>query len=175
MVYEAKAGPKGDEGVLWRAYTATFEAVEAFAPLVSTLAHRAGLHFAKERVFLADGQSYNWTLAASQFPTALQIVDFQHAVAHLFDVAHACLGEGSEVVQTWVEARKEELLHDQVAAVGRALVDLTACTAEQRKVQAREIGYFTSNAERMFRLLLVVLVSVAVFGGLYLAVHFMQG
>lgn len=33
----------------------------------------------------------------------------------------------------------------------------------------------TSNSERMFRWLLVILVSVAVFGGLYLAVHFMQG
>ena len=33
----------------------------------------------------------------------------------------------------------------------------------------------TTNSERMFRWLMVVLVSVAVFGGLYLAVHFLQG
>ena len=33
----------------------------------------------------------------------------------------------------------------------------------------------TSNNERMFRWALVVLVSVAVFSGLYLAVHFLQG
>ena len=26
----------------------------------------------------------DWTIAASQFPTALQIVDFQHAVEHLY-------------------------------------------------------------------------------------------
>jgi len=32
-----------------------------------------------------------------------------------------------------------------------------------------------SNSERMIRWLLVALVSVAIFGGLYLAVHFMQG
>lgn len=32
----------------------------------------------------------------------------------------------------------------------------------------------TSSTERMIRWLLVALVSVAVFGGLYLAVHFMQ-
>jgi hypothetical protein len=149
VVYEAKAGPKGDEGVRWRAYTATFEAVEAFTPLVATLAHRAGHHFAKELVFLADGQAYNWLLAASQFPTALQIVDFQHAVAHLFAVAHAFFGEGSEQVSPWVEARKEELMHDQVAAVGQALAALAPHTDEQRRLQAREIGYFGSNAERM--------------------------
>jgi hypothetical protein len=149
VVYEATAGPKGDEGVVWRAYTATFQAVEAFTPLVATLAHRAGHHFAKELVFLADGQAYNWNLAASQFPTALQIVDFQHAVAHLYAVAHACWGDGSAAVPGWVEARQEELLHDQVAAVGRAVAALPAGTAEQQKIRARELGYFTSNAERM--------------------------
>jgi hypothetical protein len=33
----------------------------------------------------------------------------------------------------------------------------------------------TSNSERMVRWILVALVSIAVFGGLYLAVHFLQG
>lgn len=149
VVYEARAGAKGDEGVLWRAHTATFEDLEGFAPLVATVAHRAGHHFAKELVFLADGQAYNWTLAASQFPTAIEIVDFRHAMEHLFEVAHAFFGEGSTGVQPWVEARKEELLHDQVAAVCRAVAELLPRTEEQGKLQAREIGYFTSNAKRM--------------------------
>jgi hypothetical protein len=149
VVYEAKAGKKGDEGVVWRSYTATFASAEAFTPLVATLAHTAGHHFAKELVFLADGQAYNWAIAASQFPTAVQIVDFQHAMEHLYAVAHACLGEGNAQVEPWVEARREELLHDQVAAVRTAVAELWPRTPEQRQVQAREIGYFTSNAERM--------------------------
>ncbi len=148
-IYEAKAGPKGDEGVAWRAYTATFAEAAAFGPLVGTLAHGAGHHFAKEVIFLADGQAYNWTLAASQFPTAVQIVDFQHAMAHLFGVAHAFFGEEKAVVEPWVEARKAELLDDRVAAVIRAVAALTPRTDEQRDTQARESGYFTHNAERM--------------------------
>jgi hypothetical protein len=116
---------------------------------VATLAHRAGHHFAKEVVFLADGQGYNWTIAASQFPEALQIVDFQHAVSHLFSVAHAFFGEGSTAVLPWVEARQEELLQDQVAAVDRAIAELTPTRVEQRQLQARERGYFATNAERM--------------------------
>ena len=107
VIYEAKAGEKGDEGVVWRAYTATLASAEAFTPLVATLAHRAGHHFAKEIVFLADGQAYNWAIAASQFPTAVQIVDFQHATEHLYAVAHACFGEGNMCVAPWVEARQE--------------------------------------------------------------------
>jgi hypothetical protein len=149
VVYEARAGAKGDEGVLRRAYTATFAEAEEFARLVGTLAHRAGHHFAKELVFLADGQGYNWTIAASQFPTALQIVDFQHAAEHLFDVAHTFLGEGSASARAWVEARKEDLFHDQVVSVCRAITALTPQSAEQQKVQARENGYFTNNAERV--------------------------
>jgi len=149
VVYEAQAGPKGDEGVRWRAYTATFAGVESFAPLVGTLAHAAGHHFAQEVVFLADGQAYNWTLAAAQFPTAVEIVDFQHAMAHLFAVGHAFCGEEKAAVEAWVAARKEELLADRVAAVGRALSALVPRTAEQREAQEREIGYFTHNAERM--------------------------
>jgi hypothetical protein len=148
-VYEAKAGPKGDEGVAWRASTAPFAAAAAFGPLVGTLAHRAGHHFAKEGVFLADGQAYNGTIAASPFPTAVPIVDFQHAMTHLFAVAHACLGEEKAVVEPWVEARKAELLDDRVAAVIRAVAALSPRTDEQREAQAREVGYFTHNAERM--------------------------
>lgn len=149
VVYEAKAGPKGDEGVAWRAYTATFGPSEQFGPLVATLAHRAGHHFAKELVFLADGQAYNWTIAAGQFPTALQIVDFQHAVQHLYLVAGAFFGEGTAAVGPWVEARQEELLQDTAAAVCAAIGALVPRTDEQQQIQAREIGYFTTNAERM--------------------------
>lgn len=149
VVYEANAGKKGDEGVRWRAYTATFEKAEAFTPLVATLAHQAGHHFAKEIVFLADGQAYNWAIAASQFPTAIEIVDFQHAMSHLYGVAKAVFGEGSAAVPPWVEARKEELLRDDVVAVCRAVAGLACRTKEQQTLQEREMGYFRSNAQRM--------------------------
>jgi hypothetical protein len=149
VVYEAKPGTKGDAGVLWRAYTASFVDSDRFGSLVSTLAHRAGHHFARELIFLADGQAYNWTIAATHFPTALQIVDLQHAVGHLYEVAHAFFGEGTSPVRPWVEARKEELWRDDAEAVGTAIGDLVPRTEEQAKLQAREAGYFTNNAQRM--------------------------
>jgi hypothetical protein len=149
VVYEAKAGKKGDEGVRWRAYAATFDKAEAFTPLVATLAHRAGHHFAKEVVFLADGQAYNWAIAASQFPTAIEIVDFQHAVSHLYGVAKGVFGEGSAAVEPWVEARKEELLRDEVGAVCQAVSRLECRTKEQQELKRREMGYLQSNTQRM--------------------------
>jgi len=149
VVYEAHAGPQRDAGVAWRAYTASFTNSEAFGTRVATVAHQAGHHFAKELVFLADGQAYNWTIAATHFPTAWQIVDFRHAVEHLYAVAQSFFGKGTSPVEPWVEARRGELLHDDVRAVQLAIGDLVPQTEEQRKLQAREHGYFTSNAERM--------------------------
>lgn len=149
VIYEARPGPRGDQGVQFRAYTATFERVEEFGPLVATLAHRLGQHFARELIFLADGLAYNWSLAAAHFPTAIQIVDFMHAMEHLWGLAQACLGEGSPSVEPWVAARKEELLHDRLPEVLAAIEALPACTQTQREAQARERGYFASNAERM--------------------------
>lgn len=149
VIYVAKRGPQGDVGVLWRAYTASFADSEQFGPLVATLAHRAGHHFAGELVFLADGQAYNWTIAAGQFPTAVQIVDYRHAVEHLYLVARTFFGEGTAAVEPWVQARKEELLQDEVEKVVLALGDLPPRTREQEEVQGRERGFFTKNATRM--------------------------
>jgi hypothetical protein len=149
VVYEAKATPQGDARVAWHAYTATFGKVATFEPLVATLAHRYGQHFAPEVVVLADGQAYNWRIAAGQFPQALQILDFIHATEHLYAVANACFGEGTGPVAPWVAARQEELFQDDVQAVLTAMGDLPVRTAAQAAVQAREVRFFAHNAERV--------------------------
>jgi hypothetical protein len=149
VIYEARVGRRGDEGVLRRAYVATFEKVAAFGKLVATEAHRCGEHFARELIFLADGQAYNWTLAATHFPEAIQIVDLMHALEHLHAVARSCLGEGSGAVAPWVQARKEELLTDRLSDVLQAIDTLPAPTPEQQTTRQRERNYLAGNAERM--------------------------
>lgn len=79
----------------------------------------------------------------------MQIVDFQHAVCNLFEVAHAFFGPGTSPIVPWVEARKEELWDDRIAAVSAALSALVSHTEQQRRLQVREIGYFTNHAEPM--------------------------
>jgi hypothetical protein len=149
VVYEARRTPAGDEGVLWQAYTATFGNLATFEPLLATLAHRAGHHFAREVVFLADGLPCNWRLAATQFPGAVQILDFVHATEHLYTVAKAYFGEGTSPVEPWVKARQDELFRDDVGAVVREIQDWQNLTAAQAEIQAREAQYFARNAERL--------------------------
>jgi len=149
VVYPPRRSPEGDEGAAERAYTATLGDVSQFARLVATLAHQEGHHFARELVVLADGSPWIWNLAAAQFPTALQILDFYHASEHLFALAHRFLGEGTSPAKEWVEARQAELKEDEVGAVLTAIRQFVPETAEQAKQQATEAGYFASNAERM--------------------------
>lgn len=149
VVYEARSGPKGDEGVRSCAYIATFADTAAFAPLLSTLAHRSGQHFAREVIVLADGAAWIWTLAAAQFPGSLEIVDYFHAKQHLFAVARTVLGEGTPETKAWVKAREAELFLDRVSAVVSAIGALPCRSREQQEMLEREQRYFRENAERM--------------------------
>lgn len=149
VVYEARSTPDGDTGVLWQAYTATFANLDTFEPLLATLAHGAGHHFAREVVFLADGLPCNWRLAATQFPRAVQILDYMHATEHLYTVAKAYFGDGTSPVEPWVQARQEELFRDDVEAVVREIQAWQGLTAAQAELQAREAQYFARNAARL--------------------------
>ncbi len=150
VIYEANATDQGDKGVAHATYTASMEDVTAFAPLVATQAHRWGHHFAQELVVLADGAPWIWNLAAAQFPTALQILDFFHVSEYLYRLAHAFFGAGSAQAKEWVRGRQEELKRDQWREVLVGLRQMVAQGAEQAKVQATVIGYLEANGERMW-------------------------
>jgi Uncharacterised protein family (UPF0236) len=149
VLYEAHPTPQGDRGVAHCAYTATLEDVTQFAPLVATLAHQQGHHFARELVVLADGAPWIWNLAAAQFPTALQILDFAHASGYLFALAHAVLGEESPQANEWARARQKELKQDELPQVLAAIRALVPRDADEEKLQRTTCHYFEENSERM--------------------------
>jgi len=149
VVYEARPGPRGDQGVRCKQYVATLGDVEAFAPLIGAAAHLSGHHYAKELIVLGDGAVWIWRLAARQFPTAIQIVDFYHASEHLWNVARARFGEGSPEAKAWVEARQKELKEDQLSRVLTSIGEWQPKGKVQQDLREREYQYFAGNAERM--------------------------
>jgi hypothetical protein len=149
VAYEAFSGEKGDRGVLCKTYGATLGDVTAFTPLVATLAHTHGHHLAREVIVLGDGAVWIWQLAASQFPYAIQILDYYHAVEHLTTVANARFGEGKPEATAWVAAREAELHEDRVKEVLEAIMEWKPRSEAKRTVRDREHQYFASNAERM--------------------------
>ena len=77
-------------------YVARCTAKGGFGPLLYGLALQGGLRQAKQVVVLGDGAPWIWKLVSEQFPEAVQIVDLYHAQQHVWEVAHAVFGPGSQ-------------------------------------------------------------------------------
>jgi hypothetical protein len=102
-----------------------------------------------EVVVLGDGAPWIWHLAAEYFGDRIEIVDWYHASQHLWALAHALYGTGTEAAQRWVTARLQELAEHGAAAVLQAFRKLRPTTAAGREALRVERGYFRTNEARM--------------------------
>ena len=116
-----------------------------FARRIIREAERRGFDTAARRVVLGDGAPWIWNFADEHFPDATQIVDIFHAKGHLFEVAKAIYGNGSEIGERWARKRREELDEGRVNEVIAALRSHAATCKEARK----NAEYFSHNRERM--------------------------
>ena len=110
---------------------------------------RRGLAILPAVVVIGDGAHWIWELAAEQFGTRTEIVDFYHATEHLWTVAHALYPADEAAASHWARACRRQLRRQGAAPVQAALRRARAPTAEARKVLGRERGYFRTNAARM--------------------------
>ncbi len=78
-----------------------------FVKRVIREATRRGFEQAARRVVLGDGALWIWNLADEHFPGAIQIVDLYHAKGHLWDVAKAIYGAGSDLAEQWAKQRRD--------------------------------------------------------------------
>lgn len=123
----------------------TDQAPSDFAQRVDREARRRGFDQATRRVVLGDGAPWIWNLADEQFPDATQIVDLFHAKGHLWDVAKAIYGAGSDLGEQWAKSRRDELDDGQLDTVMAALRVHAQHNDEARKC----LDYVTRNQHRM--------------------------
>jgi hypothetical protein len=123
----------------------TDETPSEFAQRADREGRRRGFDHAKRRVVLGDGAVWIWNLADEQFPGAIQIVDLYHAKGHLWDVAKAIYGAGSDLGEQWAKQRRDELDEGQIDAVLAALQVHAQANHEARKC----LDYITRNQSRM--------------------------
>lgn len=116
-----------------------------FARRIRREAQRRGFDTAPRRVVLGDGAPWIWNFTGEHFPGAIQIVDIFHAKGHLFEVAKAIYGPGSEVGKQWARKRREELDEGRVDEVIAALRSHAGTCEEARK----DVEYFSNNRQRM--------------------------
>ncbi len=129
-------------------YTGAIENAESFSRRIYTEALRRGWDRALKKVVLADGAIWIWVLAELLFPGAIQIVDFYHALEHLWDIA-AQLYPGDEPRQRrWAMVQKNRLENGRVAKIVATLRTLTTEFPHLDQLNT-EADYFECNAERM--------------------------
>lgn len=123
----------------------TDKAPSNFAQRVDREARRRGFDQARRRIVLGDGAPWIWNLADEQFPGAIQVVDLFHAKGHLWDVAKAIYGAGSDLGEQWAKKRRDELDEGRIDAVLAALRVHAEHNDEARKC----LDYVTRNQNRM--------------------------
>jgi len=116
-----------------------------FVARVVREARRRGFDQADRRVVLGDGALWIWNLADEHFPSSTQIVDLYHAKGHLWDVAKAIYGAGSDLAEQWAKQRRDELDDGKIDDILGALTLHVKTNDEARKC----FDYVRRNRHRM--------------------------
>jgi hypothetical protein len=130
-------------------YVSTFGSIEEFGPMLRQEAIRRGMALAARVVLLVDGAAGLANMGRLCFPTAIQIVDFYHALEHAGRVLVALLGDKEHPQYKKRLGRwARRLLQD---GVQRLIAETRQECAHQSRAQEieKELAYFVSNVARM--------------------------
>jgi len=130
-------------------YVSSFAPIDEFGPCLRQEAIRRGLALASQVVLLIDGATGLANMGRLCFPTAIQIVDFYHALEHAGQVLEALLGSKNHPEYKVRLGRwAKQLLADKV----KKLITQTRreCRGQaQAEAVEKALGYFVNNVERM--------------------------
>lgn len=130
-------------------YTGAIENAEQFGRRIYTEALKRGWDRAAKKVVLGDGALWIWVLVELLFPGAIQIVDFYHALEHLWSAA-ALLHPGDEGRQRrWIMIQQNRLEKGQIPKIVATLRALAVNLPELSLLLQTEADYFDRNADRM--------------------------
>lgn len=130
-------------------YVSTFDSIDEFGPLLRQEAIRRGLALAMQVVLLIDGAVGLANMGRKCFPTALQIVDFYHALEHAGLVLVALLGSKEHPdYQSRLRRWAKHLLKDRVEKLIAETRQECAGRPRSEAVE-KELGYFVHNVARM--------------------------
>lgn len=149
-------GSSGRGKLLGKEYFATLEKAEAFGWSLRGRARRWGGSSIHRIVFMGDGAPWIWNLSDLHFPGAIEIVDFYHAVEHLWAVGEALWGDRHTSVGTrgWVRHYRRYLKQGRVDLVIRAiergvLQREGLLSGKQAEAVRLNLAYFRENRSRM--------------------------
>jgi hypothetical protein len=144
--------------ILQRRVLAHVGTKEEWEQLVHMAFHEEGVYTAHEVVVVADGGSGIWELFDELLPTTstrtvVQILDWYHAMSHLWAVGRAYKGcktdQQRKDCAAWVRPL-ETLIHEgNVSNVIQRLEKLSSLSSETKKLVDKCVKYFDSHRKRM--------------------------
>jgi hypothetical protein len=127
----------------------SFGSIDEFGPLLRQEAIRRGLPLAMQVILLIDGAAALAHMGRDCFRTAIQIVDFYHALEHAGKVLLALLGSKDHPhYQRRLRRWAKQLLKDQVEKL-IAQMRLECAGKPQAEAVEKQLGYFVNNVARM--------------------------
>lgn len=98
-------------------YAVRFEKAADFVPFVWALAARCGLEKAQRVVLLGDGAEWIWNHVGGLLKEAICIVDWYHALQHVWTCGRTLHGEGTAATTAWVKEIEALLWDGQVRVI----------------------------------------------------------
>lgn len=136
--------------ILSRGFASTRGGMDALREQLHAEAIRHGLGRAARVLVVADGAVWIWNLVADRFPEAVQLLDLYHAKEHLWAVAAALHGQGTDQAKAWVKPLAEQVESGEPARVIEHLEELSTRLEGKTKEKVDETTqYFKNNADRM--------------------------
>jgi len=133
-----------------RRYVGRFDNSEAFGWHVWLEACRCGLREAKEVVFLGDGAPWIRNQRRKHFGRSTFVIDWYHALEHIWDCGKVLFGEGTNATEKWVKKRESWLWDGQTR---KLLTDLQKQYKQHRGRKREELAklhkYIKDNEQEM--------------------------
>ena len=129
-------------------YIGSFEGAAEFGLLLRQEAQRRGLATATKVIFLGDGAAWVWELARVNFPQAILILDFYHALQHVHGLVDALWGKASLAGKKHIKRWKGWLLGDKAQGIINQAKSQRWLSLDTEKAE-KEIGYLEHNLGRM--------------------------
>lgn len=129
-------------------YVGSFEGAAEFGLLLRQEARRRGLGRALKVVFIGDGAAWVWEVARVNFPGAVLILDFYHALQHVHGLIEALWGQDTAESYRASKRWKSWLLKDKADQIIRQAREQLARALDTEQAES-QIGYLEHNLARM--------------------------
>lgn len=120
---------------------------QSFETYVRQTGLKMGQLQAKEVVFLADGAKHNWDIQKTNFPEAIPILDFYHALEHLADFC--CLFREEQTGKHAYAKWRGMLYRGDIFQVLEEMKISRDAEVKNRDEAQKHINYFENNKWRM--------------------------